>query len=94
VLSEKSFSLHNEKLTFTPHEKIVYDYCKKEVGMKDAKAVILSKFVSTLQQELLQKPTWSQEHLIVTIREILARQAAGVRFEREAVEAQLSLLEN
>jgi len=50
ILSEKSFSLHNEKFNLTPHEKIVYDHCKQNIGMKDAKAIELSKFASSFQK--------------------------------------------
>ena len=45
VLSEKSFSLRNQKFTLNPNEKVVYDDCK-DMNMPDKKALEISRFVS------------------------------------------------
>lgn len=45
VLSEKSFSLRNQKFTLNAAEKVIFDDCK-ELGMRDRKAVEISRFMS------------------------------------------------
>jgi hypothetical protein len=58
VMSEKSFSLRNKKFTLNAEEKAIYDTCK-ELNMRDQKALEISRFTSTFQQQILSKPEWS-----------------------------------
>jgi hypothetical protein len=44
-MSEKSFSLRNNKFRLNPSEKVVYDSCK-HLNMRDQKAIEISKFLS------------------------------------------------
>jgi len=45
VMSEKSFSLRNNKFTLNAEEKSLYDACK-DLNMRDQKAVEISRFLS------------------------------------------------
>jgi hypothetical protein len=45
VMSEKSFSLRNQKFTLDAAEKAVYDECKS-LNMRDQKAIELTRFLS------------------------------------------------
>lgn len=80
VMSEKSFSLRNQKFTLNGQEKQVYDACK-ELNMRDEKAVEVSKFLSKLEEELLEesvnskKDLWSQNEILILLREVLAEKA-------------------
>lgn len=48
VMSEKSFSLRNQKFTLNAAEKSVYDDCK-ELNMRDQKAIEISRFLSRFE---------------------------------------------
>jgi hypothetical protein len=48
VISEKSFSLRNQKFTLKPQEKLVFDNCK-DIGMRDNKALEISRFASLFE---------------------------------------------
>jgi hypothetical protein len=52
IMSEKSFSLRNQKYTLTPDEKMIYDNCK-EMGMKDNKALEIARFSSQFEKEII-----------------------------------------
>jgi hypothetical protein len=52
IMSEKSFSLRNQKFTLDGQEKKVYDACK-ELNMRDQKAVELARFLSKIENDLL-----------------------------------------
>ena len=99
IMSEKSFSLRNQKFTLDGQEKKVYDACK-DLNMRDQKAVELARFLSKIENDLLSKEkggfgkdVWTQNEILILIREVLATKAFTVKEEREILEQQLSLLE-
>ena len=51
--------------------------------MRDDKAVELSQFVSALSHELSKAPEWSQNELLILIREVLALKAKTVKEEKD-----------
>ena len=85
VMSEKSFSLRNKKFTLTAEEKQIFDSCK-ELHMRDQKALEISRFTSTFEQQIAQKEEWSQNEIIIMIREVLAQKARTAREEKEVLE--------
>lgn len=64
IMSEKSFSLRNQKFTLNPDEKMVYDNCK-EIGMRDNKALAISRFLSSFEKEIAAKTEWNQNELLI-----------------------------
>ena len=58
VMSEKSFSLRNQKFTLNSTEKCVYDNCK-QLEMRDQKAVEIARFLSSFQKEVQAKKEWN-----------------------------------
>lgn len=91
VLSEKSFSFRNQKFTLNGEEKIMYDNCK-EIGMRDIKALEISRFASSFEKEISTKDEWSSNELLIIIRDVLARKAGSTKDEKDILESQLALL--
>ncbi|TNV77198.1 hypothetical protein FGO68_gene14361 [Halteria grandinella] len=61
--------------------------------MRDQKAVEISRFVSQFEHELLsEKDAWTQNEILILLREVLAEKAQGVKEEKEILEQQLYLL--
>lgn len=85
VMSEKSFSLRNKKFTLSAEEKQIFDSCK-DLNMRDQKALEISRFTSTFEQQIAQKEEWSQNEIIIMIREVLAQKARTAREEKEVLE--------
>lgn len=52
VMSEKSFSLRNQKFTLNAHEKRMFDTCRL-LNIRDQNGVELSRFASQFEEELL-----------------------------------------
>ncbi len=94
VMSAKSFSLRNHKFTLDAHEKRVYDSCKTDLKMGDQSAVEIARFVSQFEQELLgdeahggvRKDAWTQNEILILIREVLAEKALSAKEERDILQ--------
>jgi len=70
---------------------MVYDNCK-EIGMKDNKALEISRFTSAFEHALSSKKEWTQDELLILIRDVLARKAGHIKEEKDILESCLSLL--
>lgn len=90
VMSEKSFGLRYQKFTLNNSEKFYYDACK-QLSMRDQKAIELSRFLTLFEQELLEsqneggvrRDAWTQNEILILIREVLAEEARTVKEEKE-----------
>ena len=94
VMSEKSFSLRNQKFTLNAHEKRMFDTCR-QLNIRDQNGVDLSRFASQFEEELLgqdvehgavAKDVWTQNEILILIREVLAEKASNAKEEREILE--------
>lgn len=92
VMSEKSFSLRNQKFTLNGAEKRVYDACKN-LNMRDQKAIEISRFLSELENEVctnehntVTKDAWGQNDILILLREVIATKAQTIKEEKEILE--------
>jgi hypothetical protein len=93
VISEKSFSFQNQKYELEGNVKKFYDYCK-EMQMDDDKALLLSKYCSSVVAKLSTKKEWTKEDLIDEAFEGMVRVAHDNREEKEVLTAQYDLLKD
>ena len=85
VMSEKSFSLRNQKFTLNASEKALYDECK-DLKMRDQKAIDLSRFLSRFQSQISLQNSWNQNEILILIREVLAEKASSAKEEKDLLE--------
>ena len=91
VISEKSFSFHNQKYELEGNVKKFYDYCK-DMQMDDDKALLLSKYSSDVVEKLSQRKEWSKDDFIDEAFEGLVQIAHDIREEKDILQAQYDLL--
>lgn len=60
--------------------------------MRDNKALEFSRFAGQFEKEIAQKNEWTQNELLIIIREVLANKASTIREEKDILESQLALL--
>ena len=91
VISEKSFSFQNHKYELNGNSKSFYDYCKN-IPIDDDKAVLLSRYSSTLFENLAHKKTWTKDEFLDESIQSLSLIASNSSEEKDVIHSQRDIL--